>query len=214
MAAPLADTRFERRRRRTRESILEVATALFQERGIAAVRVEEICERADIAQRTFFNHFRTREHLYEAIARGRAARFAELLDAQGGDARPLATRLPELFAAIAANMDAIPVYRELVGEMLHLRIDGASETVRTRILGAAALRFVADGVARGEITRRHAPETLADILLGTLIAALTNWSASPDYALEDGLAASAAALLDLFTPTDPADSIDGDEDPT
>jgi AcrR family transcriptional regulator len=200
MAAPLSDSRFERRRRRTREAILEVATALFRERGIRAVKVEEICERADIAQRTFFNHFRTREHLYEEIARRRAERFAALIDAQRGDARPLAERLPELFAQVAGYVEEIPAYRELVGEMLHLRVDGASEVVRTRILGAAALRFVADGVARGEVTRRHAPETLADVLLGTLIAALTNWSASEEYSLSRGLDDAAAALLDLFTP--------------
>jgi len=202
MTAPSADSRFERRRRRTREAILEVATALFRERGVRAVKVEEICERADIAQRTFFNHFRTREHLYEEIARRRAERFAALMDVQRDDARPLDRRLPELFARIGEYVEGAPAYRELVGEMLHLRVDGSSAVVRSRLLGAAALRFVADGVARGEVTRRHAPETLADVLLGTLVTALHNWSGSSDYPLAGGLADAAAALLDLFTPHD------------
>lgn len=196
-AETLTANRFERRRLRSRTSLLDAAIELFQEKGLRETRLEEICERADIAPRTFFNHFETREHLYQAIAGQRVEQLVERLDALRTDPRPLARRLTELFAAIGAHLAARPLYRELVGEMLHLR-DYGGEAGRSRLLRQAALRFVRDGVKRGEITRRHRPEVLADLLLGALTIAISNWSADAAYDLERGLAEAARALLDLF----------------
>jgi AcrR family transcriptional regulator len=193
-------SRFERRRSRSRAVLVDAAIELFQEKGFRGTTLQEICERADVASRTFFNHFETREHLYQAIAHQRAVQFAELLDAVRGDPRPLAQRLNDFFAVMGAYLVARPLWRELVGEMLHLRHEGGSEAVRSRVLGQAALRFVRHGVRRGEITRRHRPEVLADIFLGAQAIALSNWCAGDDYDLEAGLGDAAGALLDLFTP--------------
>jgi len=195
MAAP---TRFERRRTRTHAALLDAAIELFQGKGIRGTTIEEICEHADVSPRTFFNHFETREHLYAAIAGQRAAEFATLLEAQCADPRPLEQRLPEFFTAVGRGIAMMPAYRELLGEMLRVRLDGGSETVRGRSLGQAALRFVVDGVERGEITAAHRPEILADILLGALTNAVGNWSADESYELEGELDQTAAALLDLF----------------
>lgn len=191
------ETRFARRRQRSRAALIDAAIALFQEKGIAATRLEEICERADVAPRTFFNHFETREHLYQAITHQRAVQFAEQLDALREDPRPLPRRLAEVFAAIGAYLAARPLYRELVGEMLRGH-RGGSEFMRAHVLGQAALRFVRNGVRRGEVSRRHRPEVLADLLLGALMVAIGNWSAGEDYDLERGLGDAARALLDLF----------------
>ncbi len=196
---PRADTRFERRRRRNREALLAAAVELFQQRGLRAVKLEDICDRADVAPRTFFNHFETREHLVAAIAQQRAARFAALFETLERDPRPVAQRLPELLREIAAYLEDRPLYRELVGEMLHVRGDGGGETARGRTLGRAAQRFVADAAGRGEITAPFAPEVLADLLLGALTTALVNWTADDGYDLAAALDESARALVALFT---------------
>jgi AcrR family transcriptional regulator len=198
-APATATTRFERRRSRTQAALLDASIELFQRKGVRTTTIEEICDQADVSPRTFFNHFETREHLYAAITRQRAAEFAVLLDAQRDDARPLNRRLPGLFAAIGQGLAAMPAYRELLGEMLRVRVDGGDETVRGRILGQAALRFVVDGAERGEVTDAHPPEILADILLGALATAIGNWSADEGYDLEGELDRTAAALVDLFT---------------
>jgi AcrR family transcriptional regulator len=197
LAEPLPANRFARRRERSRTALLDAAIALFQEKGIAATRLEEICERADVAARTFFNHFETREHLYQAITHQRAVQFADQLDALCRDPRPLPRRLGECFARIGSYLAARPLYRELVGEMFRGRT-GGGEFTRSRVLGEAARRFVVDAVRRGEVARRHRPEVLADLLLGALMVAVGNWSADEDYDLERSLAEAARALLDLF----------------
>ena len=198
--AGVTATRFDRRRSRTQAALIDAALELFQRKGIRATTIEEICELADISPRTFFNHFETRDHLYAAIARRRASEFARLLESQGADERPLDQRLPELFTAIGRGLAQMPAYRELIGEMLRVRVDGGDETVRGRTLSQAAMRFVLDGVERGEITTAHRPEILADILLGAITTAVGNWSADKSYGLEGELDRTAAALLDLFAP--------------
>jgi AcrR family transcriptional regulator len=194
--ATAAPSRFERRRLQNRAALLEAAIDLFQHQGLKATKLEEICERADVSPRTFFNHFETREHLYRAIARQRAEQIAARIEARSEEPAP--ERLTQLFDEIGVYLAARPAYRELVGEMLSLRPADGSENARQGVLGRAALRFVEHGIARGEITDRHAPETLADLLLGGLFITLTQWCSDEAFDLREGLGRSARALNDLF----------------
>lgn len=67
----------ERKKLRTRETIVRKAMALFRRRGFDATTIAEIAEAADIAPRTFFAYFETKEavvfHDFDAIR----DRFAE-----------------------------------------------------------------------------------------------------------------------------------------
>jgi AcrR family transcriptional regulator len=50
-------SRRERKKQATREALFAAALTLTEERGLAAVTVEAITERADVATRTFFNYY-------------------------------------------------------------------------------------------------------------------------------------------------------------
>lgn len=201
VAGTTPQNRFERRRQQNREGLIDSALELFQARGIRETKLEEICEHADVAPRTFFNHFETRQHLYQAIAERRANQLANTIDSAASSEGAVADRLRELFTRLGRYLEARPRYRELVGEMLNLRADGGSEIARDRTLGRAARRFVSAGVTRGEIGDRHPPEILADLMLGTLTTALTNWCSNDAYELVPALAASADVLADVFSAT-------------
>ena len=63
-------TRRERRKLEVRGRIVEAARDLFRAQGFSATRVTEICDRADVAEKTFFNHFPTKQRVLADRATG------------------------------------------------------------------------------------------------------------------------------------------------
>ena len=61
-------SRTERNKREVRGRIVAAARELFDERGIEATKVETICDQADIALRTFFNHFPSKRDVVHQLA--------------------------------------------------------------------------------------------------------------------------------------------------
>jgi AcrR family transcriptional regulator len=53
--------RRDRKRRTTRTALATAALDLFEEKGFGATTIEDITERADVARRTFFRHFPSKE---------------------------------------------------------------------------------------------------------------------------------------------------------
>src|SRR5215813_535883 len=62
-------SRLDRRKQETRERILAAAVELFGEVGVEATKISDVCERADVARQTFFNHFPAKNDLLTAIYR-------------------------------------------------------------------------------------------------------------------------------------------------
>jgi AcrR family transcriptional regulator len=54
----------ERKKRQTRQAILEAAFRLFEERGFETVTVAEVAQAADVSEGTVFNYFPTKEDLF------------------------------------------------------------------------------------------------------------------------------------------------------
>ena len=78
----------------TRERILEVAEALFAERGLAGTAVRDIAREAGLTAPSLYNHFDGKQALYEAVlVRGVEPLFAII--ARGGSAERAAAATQE-----------------------------------------------------------------------------------------------------------------------
>jgi AcrR family transcriptional regulator len=82
-------SRRERKKNATRDAIHEAAVSLTDELGLAAVTVEAITERADVAPRTFFNHFPSKVHAVIGKDPDRTARVRAALESRPADEAPL-----------------------------------------------------------------------------------------------------------------------------
>lgn len=188
-------TRLERRKREVRERILKAAFDLFLDRGVGATTIEEICERADVANRTFFNHFATRQDMVRALAEQRLVNLHDVVFDRADEAIP--ARLVGVFDDIAGTLAGSgDTYREMIGEMLATNGYGIQ---RGSSLHDTFVELVKEGVARGEVSARHDAQTLADIMVGALSGGILNWTVDRTYSLDTNLHNLGTALAELLT---------------
>jgi AcrR family transcriptional regulator len=187
--------RLERRKLEVREKILVAAFELFLDKGVAATTIEEICDRADVANRTFFNHFATRQDMIRALAQRRLANLRDVVFDRGD--QPIPERLVSVFDDIAAALvGSGDTYREMIGEMLATSGYGIQRGFN---LHDTFVELVKEGVARGEVGARHDAETLADIIVGALSGGIVNWTVDRTYSLETNLHNLGVALAELLS---------------
>jgi AcrR family transcriptional regulator len=168
-----APGRRERKKLATRQALHRAATELVEERGLANVTVEAITERADVAVRTFFNYFPSKE---EAVLEREPDR---------------SKRLCQAIAARPAGEDPLTVLRRVVLHDLLLRELDSSELLRRMRMIAGEPTLVAlmaahfeemHAVAASEIARRMGdatPGTYANLVVAAAFAAcrvsLSEW---------------------------------------
>jgi AcrR family transcriptional regulator len=194
-------SRRERRKLEVRERILASALAWFRERGFADTKVSDICGRADVAHKTFFNHFPSKRELVREIAQhaiGELLIDIETARKQGIDT---ADRLARFFSGMALrSLEAGPMFREVVSELVHVVHESGSRSEPARRLHDAFAEIVADGLAAGDVTRRHDAETLTEMIMGAYYVLIFNYANLDDFPLAEQAAAVARFLGDALAP--------------
>lgn len=168
-------SRSDRRKQETRERILEAAVELFGEQGVDATKVADVCERADVARQTFFNHFPAKADLLSELYRLGVVFVAATLDAACERGASTRERLALFFGDVVdAAVEVGPSNRDLVAQILHANPEPGRAAEAQRIAGLF-LTLVQLGLAEGDVTRRHAPEVLAELVHGALAALFSDW---------------------------------------
>lgn len=187
LPAAESTSRGERRKRETRERLLQAAFRLFAERDADAVPINEITEAADVGFGSFYNHFPSREAIHGELMRRVFEEFADALDRQTAGVED-----PAEILAVSIRHAVLRAQREPLWGRLLIR-----ETWRGRILtqglGARLVRDLQRGVAAGRFK-------VQDALLGFLMvgsAILGSIAAEVQLTSED-----AAALGQLGVSTD------------
>ncbi|MEU3658699.1 TetR family transcriptional regulator [Streptomyces sp. NPDC032940] len=125
----------ERKKLRTRDTLLRSALELFTERGYEETTVDDIVEAADVSQRTFFRYFASKEEAAFFVARLAESHFVAAVARRP----PAEAPLEALRGALVESWDTIG---EAVGQLvpleLHMRFYRLIES--TPALLAAHLR--------------------------------------------------------------------------
>lgn len=165
----------DRRVRRTRKQLRDALVSLVLEHGWDAVRVKEVCERADIGRSTFYVHFADKEELL-------LSGFDELHHALEQERTSTARPFGFVGSLITHAGENVRLFRALIGKRS----------------GQAVQRRFRDVVARlveAEIRKRGLDEPavrwVARYVSGGLVEMLLLWLERPS-SLEP------AALVDLF----------------
>ncbi len=192
--------RRERRKLELRNRVLEAARELFAGQGVESTRVQEICARADIAEKTFFNHFPSKRHLMREFAEEGVRELVEDIEAVRKQPVSSAERIRLFFEQIVDNMEqAGPMQREVLTEMVHVAHEAGAEHDQARRLHDGFGALVAEGLAEGDLSDAHGAETLTGMLMGAFYVLMFNWANLDDYPLRENSQAMARFLAEAMT---------------
>jgi len=150
------EPRGARRKRETHEKLLGAAFRLFGERGVDAVAINEITEAADVGFGSFYNHFASKEAIYEAVVGAVFGAFGETLDQLTADVDD-----PAEVIAICVRHTILRAHAEPLWGSFFVR-EGLKPAAMTHGLGLRLLRDLQRGVGS---KRFDAPDLLMALML-------------------------------------------------
>jgi AcrR family transcriptional regulator len=168
MAMPYRRTENVVRRLAAREqAILDAAAALASERGMAAVQIAAVAERAGIAAGTVYRYFPSKTDLVAALIGALAEReFAALRAAGDGAPGPLSALAACIATFAARAIHARHLVWAVTGEAVEPELDGLRLAFRRSLADELAARMIAASGAG------HLPDLDARIAAPTVIGAL------------------------------------------
>jgi AcrR family transcriptional regulator len=142
---PEPPSRLERRKQRTRAALIAAAQRLIAE-GKVNVPVLEITQAADVGMGSFYNHFDSKEQLFEAAV-------ADVLDAHGAFLDRLTESIDDPAETFATSFRLIGrLFRQRPQESDILLANGLALLSSDRGLAPRALRDIKAGVDSGRFT--------------------------------------------------------------
>ncbi len=169
-------SRRERKKRETRQRILDAALFLMKEHGYENVKIEQIARHADVANATFFLHFPNKASLVTAFNED----VSEKILARLGEFDLPPIEQLELLRAIV--MDE---WREHADLLRHIVSDALSQGSEDLDRSSASLVDIAEiimlkGQADGSFSPDFDANIVADCLLASWRAAVLQWAVTGD----------------------------------
>lgn len=184
MSDPVAISRVTRRKTEFRDRITAAALKLFAEHGVADTSIAAIIKEADIAHKTFFNHFPTKDHLLQHIVSSYSEHAYQSFRDSFRQHKDPRKQLQFCLMAIAKKLAGMnPArYRELltfyfVSNTTTLQF---REQQKQQFAGLVTqiLQLAAE---RGELRTQFSIEVLTEMVVGICVATLLNWCVEENY---------------------------------
>jgi len=151
----------EETKRANRQAILDAARVVFGEMGFEGATVRDIIRRTSLSVGAFYNYYRSKEEVYEALAEDGAERFRPILRAQyqtASDFEGFVRAAVTAFFRFSVEEQA--AWRLQRPQVARVRVDGPAQ----RAVFEEVKAVLNDGIARG-----LAPAVDADYLAAACI---------------------------------------------
>ncbi len=189
----LPTNRLDRRKARTRQALVDAAVRLIAEGRGERASIQEITETADIGFGSFYNHFESKEQLFETASSEVLERWGQVIDrACAGISDPAEVFSLSLRISARLGWTHPEVGRFITGAGLDLLDASGGLTPR-------ALRDIQGGQAAGQFTVADADIALSAVaggLVGLLRKRQSNSALVPETSVDD-LAEACLRLLGL-----------------
>lgn len=159
------ESRGSRRKRQTREKLLQAAMELMAERGMDGVAINEITEQADVGFGTFYNHFPSKEAIYAALIKQVFEDFADDIDT-----RTKGMTDPAEILAFSIQMTLQKAAQDVLWGKFLVR-ESITPDALTRGLGQRLVRDVMMGLQQGRFASND-PISSFITLSGMMIAGI------------------------------------------
>ncbi|MGW1558442.1 TetR/AcrR family transcriptional regulator [Streptomyces sp. NPDC002144] len=165
--------RFERRRAVTRKALIRAARQILAETGDTSASIQAIAERADVGFGSFYNHFESKNELFETAVVDALEEFGQNFDRRLAGIDDPAELVAAGFRMSARMADSHPELMQVLrrGGLGHIHSDNG--------LTRRALRDLQAGVASGRLTAVD-PTVALSALGGTLLSLVELRFARPE----------------------------------
>ncbi|HWJ82439.1 MAG TPA: TetR/AcrR family transcriptional regulator [Nocardioides sp.] len=157
------ETRYDRRRARTRGVLMAAGRKLIGSHGITGLKISDITEEADVALGSFYTYFANKDELVEAVVEESLAEMAAAvgITSENRDQDPAVTTALAVLRVVGIAFTDPDLARLLV------RLDHA-DLVYSRAMGPDALAVVRAGVATGRFDVPDPTVVVHNVVAGSL----------------------------------------------
>jgi AcrR family transcriptional regulator len=165
--------RRERKKQQTRQLLVDAAISLFDEKGYEATTTEDISERADVSQRTFFRHFPVKEAVLYADMDDYINETESLVEEAEGD--DIVEVVRSVIMKLAENYQTEDGYK-----MHHARLSHINTAILSHggVVQTQWINSLTDAIAQKLNVSAYEdmfPGMLASVAVGALWVASTKW---------------------------------------
>jgi AcrR family transcriptional regulator len=205
---PAPEGRLEKRKRERRLRIYDAAVDLFRTQGFERTTVSQIAEAADVVPATFFNHFQSKNAVLRQMTTEILGFIEVMFEAELRATDSTRERLTG-FATTAASQIAKTrgLARDVLLELVRTESEPGQQPPYVGRIHEPFAAMLREGQERGDVRRDQDATFLAEMVVGILNSAITNWLADPDYPVEQRLQQAAQFAWEAIRPesdsTDP-----------
>lgn len=167
-----SDTRFSRRREKTRKELLSAARQVFGRKGLAETTIKEITDEADVGFGTFYLHFASKEEIFQEVLRQGIDELSRAVLQAGENApNPFASYQASILAYFKlayANRDLFQLIFSSQGDAID-EIRRIREQTRERLAGRLEI------LIQSGLIKTSEPKLLASLIFGVMIQAGLWW---------------------------------------